>query len=103
YVDELAALLRRRRPPSREHLQHIDYSVGTTCAALDIDALLGGKAFEARTSDALRAWLRDEFENTGLEERLEIVRCLADEKLLAKALTSLAKRLGSTRPIAAGL
>jgi hypothetical protein len=103
YLRPVAALLRLRRPPGRDRYQHIDYSVSTTCAALDIDALLGGRAFGARTSDALRAWLQEEFKTTGLEERLEIVRCLANEELLDEALTSLAQQLRSTRPITAGL
>jgi hypothetical protein len=103
YFEPLAELLRRRRPPSRDRYQDIDYSVSTTCAALDIDALLGGGAFAAQTSKALRDWLREEFSTTGLEERLEIVRCLADPELLSQALSSLAERLRSTRPITAGL
>ena len=103
YFAPVAELLRLRRPRSGDRLQHIDYSVSTTCAALDIDALLGGGAFDLRTFDALRAWLREEFETTALEERLEIVRCLADGDLLAKALASLSRRLESSSPITAGL
>jgi hypothetical protein len=103
FFEPVAALLRRRHPPSRDRYQHLDYSVSTTCAVLDIDALLGGGAFNAGTSKALQAWLRRESKTTGLEERLEIVRCLADEELLSETLTSLRQRLGSTRPITASL
>ena len=103
YLTPVAALLRSRHSESSEPLQHVDYSVSTTCAVLDIDALTGGEALSRATVAGLTAWLHEQFEVAGLEERLEITRCLADEELFARALPALEERLASRQPLTAAL
>lgn len=104
FLEPVAELLRARHPRSSAPVQHVDYSVSTTCAVLDINSLIGGEALDARTVAACTAWLRErQFELVGLEERLEIARCLADEALLGEALAVLAQRLASKQPLTAAL
>jgi hypothetical protein len=104
FLKQVARLLRSRHPASSAPIQHVDYSVSTTCSVLDINSLTGGEALDTKTVAALASWLRDsQFELVGLEERLEIARCLADEELLVRALRLLEQRLASRQPLTAAL
>ena len=104
FREPVTHLLRSRHPPSKARVQHVEYSVATTCAVLDINSLLESQALDGSTLAAFEAWLRDEqFGVIGLEEQLEIARCLADEALLGKALEMFERRLALRRPLTAAL
>jgi hypothetical protein len=103
FLHPVAQLLRARHPRSAASVQHVDYSVSATCAYLDINSLLDGEALNATTIAAFEAWLRREFKEVALEERLDIARCLADVDLLDDALGILGGRLAVRRPLTAAL
>jgi hypothetical protein len=105
YVDDSSPVAgtRKRRfgPPAR----HIHYSVSTTCALLDVNALMAGEPLDAGTVEPFERWLKScQFPNAALDDKLEIARCLGDDVLLKSALQSLSRQLESpTRPLTAAL
>ncbi len=64
---------------------HIDQTVSTTAAALDLDELLPG-LFGDGLRRRVEAWLRQRFEHAPVEDRLDIARRLRDDDLLRRAL-----------------
>ena len=77
-----------------DHLGHendnIDHTISTTAAALDLDELVDGDAL--RHPDRLRSWLRRQFNDARLEDRLDIARALHDEDLFHEATAGLGSR-----------
>lgn len=65
--------------------QHGDSNeiISTTTAAVDLDAMFGGKLLPDRGRS--EAWLRERATRSTLDDRLDIARCLQDRVLLAAA------------------
>jgi hypothetical protein len=63
----------------------LDETISTTAAALDIDRLLQGKAISVLRRRKLMDWLRHQFPKAGLEDKLDIARCLRDTSLFQDA------------------
>jgi hypothetical protein len=84
--------------------RHIDYSVSTTCALLDVHALLGHQPLDAAAIARFERWLvEDQFPKAALDDKLEIARCLGDAELLEAALQALSGQLKRTRPLTAAV
>jgi hypothetical protein len=72
----VAALLRRRGVMRG----HLDETVSTTVAALDLDALFEGRLLSERVRERLKVWLRDHFQGAADEDKVDIARVLPDER-----------------------
>jgi hypothetical protein len=82
YLERLRRLLRRRIGDG----DSVDDTVSATVAALDVDALLGGRALDPVTRERMHDWLRKRATASGdqraaLEDRLEIARLDSAESL----------------------
>jgi hypothetical protein len=98
FSEPVADLLVRRLGSA----DNIDDTVSTTIAALDIDAVLGGRALGKRARE-LEEWLRRELPVRALEDRLEISRRLGDPELLTKVIASAAGDARVDEPVSAVL
>ena len=102
YVDESSPALHSRDRRYGTPTRHIHYSVSTTCALLDVNALMGGP-LDGRTTAPFKAWLERQSRDAALDDRLEIARCLGDGDLLEETLGLVSSRVASTRPLTASL
>jgi len=83
-------------------LDNVDDTVSATVAALDIDALLEGRALGARATE-LEGWLRRELPHRALEDRLEIARYLGERELLTEVISTAGKDTRAEEPVSAVL
>lgn len=67
----------------------LDETISTTAAAEDIDRLLGRKALPPGRRRRMIEWLRKEFPSAGVEDKLDIARCLKDKQLFEEAQRSI--------------
>jgi hypothetical protein len=67
----------------------LDETISTTAAAEDIDRLVGGGAIPSTRRKKMHAWLRREFPEAGVEDQLDIVRCLRNMPLFVRAQRSI--------------
>lgn len=93
----LADLLRRRVG----HSDHVEWTISTTAAALDIDELLGGEALGSDKTRQLRDWLRERFERAAAEDKLEIARRLGERELLLETIAELTREGEVPAPLSA--
>jgi hypothetical protein len=99
FTEPVARLLRRRIGDS----DNVEGTVSATVAALDIDALLGGRALPGERREALFAWLRRVSPESALEDRLEIARCLGDAEHLEEVVAGAAEDSRVDQPVSAVL
>jgi hypothetical protein len=98
--DDARKLLEPRLDPKEGH---IDRTISTTAAALDINRfvndLAGADVLEEGEAALIERWLRDQFESASSEDRLDIARCLGDSELVARALEAI-REDGRASPVA---
>jgi hypothetical protein len=99
FTQPVAELLSRRIGDD----YNIDETVSATVTALDIDALLDGKALGGELRAGLEGWLRKEVRTAALEDRLDIARCLGDEVLLQEIVAGAAEDSRVDQPVSAVL
>ena len=88
--EQLAAAVRELLEERRIRLGHIDHTVSTTVAALDLDRILDEPALSDGVRTRVRQWLAGRFPHVPVEDQLDIARALPGEgEFLRTALESL--------------